>query len=442
MALNKRDIEHVIERLSGGTVPERGLEALAVGIERERGELHRKLELTRDGEGGVKFLRGGYGCGKTFLARLTVSDAQSTERNFATSFVVVSDNDLHFHRFDDVYRKVVSELSTRVCPRGALADVLDRWVAKVEEALIALGKQPDAPGFDQEVLKKLDEHLAVHTKNEVPQDFVRVVRTIFELKQKGQLADAAALLSWLSGSQNVSSAVKKLAGIKGEIQSTDALHYLRGILAIVRGAGYAGLVIVIDEAETILRMKSDVRAKSLNGMRQIVDAAASFPGLLWIFTGTPEFFDTNRGVKGLQPLYDRIQFRTEGGFVPFKQPQLQLQPFNKPRLKEVSMKLRSLYPAKNRDDFERRVTPEYLDQLVNEVTEGFRGDVGVVPRQFLRRLISVLELVDREPTFVPEPGKPVLTPNLTLEEESRKVGKPEFEPEPGDENGYEVMDLG
>jgi hypothetical protein len=47
-------------------------------------------------------------------------------------------------------------------------------------------------------------------------------------------------------------------------------------------------------------MKSDVRAKSLNGMRQIVDAAAaSFSGLLWIFTGTPEFFDTNRGVKGL-----------------------------------------------------------------------------------------------------------------------------------------------
>ena len=72
MALNKRDIEHVIERLSGGTVPERGLEALAVGIERERGELQRQLERTKEGEGGVKFLRGGYGCGKTFLARLTV----------------------------------------------------------------------------------------------------------------------------------------------------------------------------------------------------------------------------------------------------------------------------------------------------------------------------------------------------------------------------------
>ena len=35
MALNKRDIEHVIERLSGGTVPERGLEALAAYIKQK-----------------------------------------------------------------------------------------------------------------------------------------------------------------------------------------------------------------------------------------------------------------------------------------------------------------------------------------------------------------------------------------------------------------------
>jgi PglZ domain/P-loop Domain of unknown function (DUF2791) len=45
-------------------------------------------------------------------------------RGFATSFVVVSDNDLHFHKFDDVYRKVLQELSTASCPRGALPDII------------------------------------------------------------------------------------------------------------------------------------------------------------------------------------------------------------------------------------------------------------------------------------------------------------------------------
>lgn len=385
----------------------------------------------------MKFLRGGYGCGKTFMSKLVVSDAR--ERNFAASFVVVSDNDLHFHNFDDVYRKVVAELGTSACPRGALPDILDRWVARVEEALISLGEDPEQKGFDAKVLAKLDEDLAAATGNEVPADFVRVVRAVFELKQNGKIAEASQLLSWLSGSQNVASAAKKLAGIKGEIQSTDAMAYLRGILAIVKGAGYAGFVIVIDEAETILRMKSDVRAKSLNGMRQILDDAANFHGLLWVFTGTPEFFDTNRGVKGLQPLHDRIAFVQEGGFVPLKQPQLALRPFDQPRLKEVGMKLRFLFPTKDRPNFERRVTPDYLTTLVAEVTAGFRGDVGVVPRQFLRRLVSVFDLVDQEPEFVPGPGKPVFEPKFNETEANLAEGKPAIASDGEDDKPYDLV---
>ena len=117
MSLSKSDTDHVFQRLRDGLVPERGLDAFAVGIERQRAEMRRLLELAEDRRGRFKFLRGGYGCGKTFMARLAVLDAQA--RGFATSFVVVSDNDLHFHRFDDVYRKVVQELGDRRRARAA-----------------------------------------------------------------------------------------------------------------------------------------------------------------------------------------------------------------------------------------------------------------------------------------------------------------------------------
>lgn len=108
--LTTRDIEHIFESLRKGLVPERGIDTFAVGIEKQRAEVQRQLDLARDREGSIKFLRGGYGCGKTFMARLALLDAQAA--NFATSFVVVSDNDLRFHQFDDVYRKVMTELST------------------------------------------------------------------------------------------------------------------------------------------------------------------------------------------------------------------------------------------------------------------------------------------------------------------------------------------
>lgn len=397
--LTHRDLDHIFESLRKGLVPERGIDNFAVGIEKQRGELHRQLDLVRHGEGTIKFLRGGYGCGKTFMARLAIQDAQ--QMGFATSFVVVSDNDLRFHRFDDVYRKVMTELGTASCPRGALGDILDRWIGHIEEKLMAAGADGDAPNFDDQVRQRLDEDLVTLTGGQAPQDFVRVIQTIFDLKQRGEVAEAGALISWLCGSGNVAAAAKKAADIKGDIGSRDALDYLRGVLEIVKAAGYAGLLIVIDEAETILRMRSDSRHKSLNGIRQIADAAGSYPGLLWLFTGTAEFFDSRHGVAGLAPLHERIRFLKQGRFASLRQAQLELLPFDAERLRAVALRLRELYPTTDHGQIDSKVSTAFIERLVAEVTKGFKGDVGVVPRQFLRAFIDQMDLVDEHPDYDP-----------------------------------------
>ncbi len=395
-----RDIEHIFEALRKGLVPERGIDTYAVGIDRQRGEVQRQLDLAASGEGTIKFLRGGYGCGKTFMARLALLDAQA--QGFATSFVVVSDSDLHFHRFDDVYRKVMTELGTASCPRGALGDILDRWIGRIEESLVDAGHDDTAEDFDQRVRARLDEDLAALTGGQAPQDFVRAVQTIFDLKQTGDFAGAGALISWLCGSGNVGAAAKKLATLKGDIGSRDALDYLRGVVEIVKAAGYRGLVIVIDEAETILRMRTDTRHKSLNGIRQIADASGAYPGLLWLFTGTPDFYDSRHGVAGLAPLHDRIRFLKQGRFASLRQPQLELTPFDAERLRAVALRLRELFPTRDRARLDAKVHPDFVDQLVREVTIGFKGDVGVVPRQFLREFVEVLDLVETDAEYVPD----------------------------------------
>jgi len=420
--LTRRDVEHIFENLRKGLVPERGIDNFAVGIETQRGEVQRQLDLAQNGEGTIKFLRGGYGCGKTFMARLTLLDAQAN--GFATSFVVVSDNDLKFHRFDDVYRKVMTELGTASCARGALGDILDRWIGKVEESLIATGEDDTAADFDQKVRRRLDEDLTSLTGGQAPQDFVRVIQTIFDLKQRGEVAEAGSLISWLCGSGNVAGAAKRAAGIKGDIGSRDALDYLRGVLEIVKAAGYKGLVIVIDEAETILRMRSDSRHKSLNGIRQIADAASSYHGLLWVFTGTPEFFDTRHGVAGLAPLHDRIRFLKQGRFASQRQAQLELTPFDAERLRAVALRLRELFPTADRALLEQKVSAVFIDRLVAQVTAGFKGDVGVVPRQFLREFVTQMDLVEEHADYDPttEYGfKPDKLPTDVLSIEEQQV---------------------
>lgn len=437
MGMSERDLEHIFERLRSGVVPERGLETFAVGIEKQRAEIHRQLKLATNGEGVFKFLRGGYGCGKTFMCRLALSDAQA--QGFATSFVVVSENDLYFHKFDDVYRKVVQELATSSCPRGALADILDRWIAKVEDALIAAGADEDSADFDDKVAKRMEEELASLTGGKAPEDMARVLRTIFDLKQKGQFAEASALLSWLSGSENVAASAKKVAGIKGDIGSREALDYLQGIVEIIKASGYKGLVIVIDEVETILRMRRDIREKSLNGIRQICDAADRYKGLLWIFTGTPDFFDTKRGVAGLQPLHDRIQFLTHGGFANPRQSQLELKPFDAPRLKEVALKLLDRYPTTDRVRLASKLSSKFIERLIAKVTAGFKGDVGVVPRQFLRHFVDVLDLADELDDFDPMKAEGFEPDKLTEDERRIREGREPFDPEPEDIKGYEAV---
>ncbi len=397
--LSQRDTQHIFESLRKGLVPERGIEAFAEGIELQRGEIHRQLDLAAAGEGTIKFLRGGYGCGKTFMARLAVLDAQT--RGFATSFVVVSDNDLRFHRFDDVYRKVMTELGTASCPRGALGDILDRWIGALEEALIAEGADPDAADFDGRVRKRVEEELESAAGGNAPQDFVRAIQTIFDLKQKGEVADAGALVSWLCGSGNVGAAAKRLAGVKGDIGSRDAMDYLRGVLSIVKAAGYKGMVIVIDEAETILRMRKDSRHKSLNGIRQIADAAGGYHGLLWLFTGTPDFFDSRQGVAGLAPLHDRVRFMKQKGRASTRQAQLELVPFDAERLPKVARKLRELFPTQHVERLAAQLSDTFINRLVADVTAGFKGDVGVVPRQFLRELVNQMDLIDEHADYEP-----------------------------------------
>jgi hypothetical protein len=428
-----READHIFQCLRSGTVPSKGLDAFAVGVERHRKELGRMLGEVKNGSGDVKFLRGGYGCGKTFMANLLVQDAQ--KEGFVTSFVVVSDNDLHFHKFDELYRKVTSCLRTPGCSEGALGDILDRWIGGIEEGLVEAGLAEDDPSFDSKVLGKLDEQLVGLTGGRAPADMVRVVRKVFELKQAGRLQDASALVSWLSGSSNVAAGIKTLAQVRGDISSSDAMGYLRGILEIIKSAGYSGLVIVIDEAETILRMHADVRSKSMNAIRQIVDASGAYPGLLWAFTGTPEFFEDRRGVKGVEALNTRIRYQEFNGVASLRQPQLALVPFDKSRLLSVALRLRALHPDLAPDVTERRLPTPLIEQLVTKVTEGLRADVGVVPRQFLRTFVNLLDTLADNPDADASTLLGFEPSALTPEEEVVMAGRPLSVTSSGDDFG-------
>ena len=109
-----------------------------------------------------------------------------------------------------------------------------------------------------------------------------------------------------------------MAGIKGDVDHFAALSFLRGLLLILKDSGYSGLVLVLDEIETLQRVRGDVREKGLNALRQLIDDidGGRFPNLYLLTTGTPAFFDGPQGVQRLEPLAQRlhVDFQTDARF--------------------------------------------------------------------------------------------------------------------------------
>jgi hypothetical protein len=174
---------------------------------------------------------------------------------------------------------------------------------------------------------------------------------------------------------------------------------------VLRQSGHAGLVVVLDEVETIQRMPGPTREKSFEALRQLVDLLydGGLPGLYLVVTGTPELFDGYKGLRGATALHQRIKtrFGDDVRHDNLRAPQVRLLPFDVDRLREVGRRVRDLYPAEHRERVRDKVDERFVDALVAQVTQGFGGDVGVTPRTFLRELVDVMDRVDLHESFEP-----------------------------------------
>ncbi len=140
--------------------------------------------------------------------------------------------------------------------------------------------------------------------------------------------------------------------MRGDLDHFGALGFLQGLLVVLRDSGFAGLVLVLDEVETLQRVRGDVRDKALNALRQLIDEVHSgrFPGLYLLITGTPAFFDGTQGVQRLAPLAQRLatDFSTDPRFDNPRAVQLRLPGFTRESLVELGGKVRDVYAVGGR----------------------------------------------------------------------------------------------
>lgn len=405
VTISPRRRRDIIDALRRGTVPQQGLDALAVGLTRFETVLDAELEGVADGSAGFKAVRGEYGSGKTFFARWLTERAKRA--NFATAEIQISETETPLHKLETVYRRVVENLATPTTSTGAIQDVVDGWFYFLDQDIGDAGTTAS--------LELLDKRLSDVSK-EAPA-FAAVLRSYRLAQQAGDFAQAEGLLAWLGGQPHVSASIKRTAGVRGDLDHFGALGFLQGLLTVLRDSDYAGLLIVLDEVETLQRMRSDVREKSLNALRQLLDEIddGRFPGLYLVITGTPAFFEGQQGVQRLPPLAQRFQtdFQTDARFDNPRAVQIRLSGFNANSLVELGSRVRDIFAAgaDNPERVHAVVDDAYVTALAKAVGGELGGRTGVAPRLFLKKLIA--DVLDRVELF--EDFDPRLDYQLTVD---------------------------
>ena len=398
--------EDIVSALRRGTVPSSGLDALAVGIDTFAPTLDDELESVSAGRGGFKAVRGEYGTGKTFFGRWLQERARA--RGFAATEVQINETETPLHRLETVYRRLVEHLGTADTASGAFRGVIDGWFYALEQDVLADASvdASDAEGLLLRTNALMEARLGAISKTAPA--FSAVLRTYRRALAAGDGMLADGLISWLAGQPNVAASIKRAAGIKGDLDHFGATNFLVGLLTILRDSGFSGLVMVLDEVETLQRMRTDTREKGLNALRQWIDEidAGRYPGLYLVITGTPAFYDGPQGVQRLAPLAQRlhVDFGTDRRFDNPRAVQIRLAAFDHTSLLAVGRRVRDIYAdgPPNEQRLRAVVDDSYLDALARAVAGGLGGKVGVAPRLFLKKLVSdVLDRVDLHEDFDP-----------------------------------------
>lgn len=406
MSISPQRRQEIIDALRRGTVPQRSLDAFAVGLDRFERALDEDLAAVTRGGAVFKAVRGEYGSGKTFFARWLQERAMA--RGFAVAEVQVSETETPLHRLETVYRRLTERLRTSDTPSGAWRNIVDGWFFALEQDVLAEGgvDEADSDALNAKVTDLMEKRLAA-IKQQAP-SFAAALRAYRTAAVAGDAAIADGLLAWLGGQPNVGAEVKRRAMIKGDVDHYGALSFLQGLLVMLRDSGRPGLLFVLDEVETLQRVRGDVREKGLNALRQLIDEIDSgrYPGLFVVITGTTAFYEGPQGVQRLPPLAQRlhVDFSGEARFDNPRAVQVRLPAFELALLEQVGRRVRDLFASgtPSEETIRRKVDDACVRRLANTVTGQLGGKVGVAPRIFLKKLVEkVLDPAELYPDFDP-----------------------------------------
>jgi len=403
MKAPKRIANAVIHSLQGGVVPRIGLPYIAVGRDREIDALLHDAAVVADGGASFRFLVGRYGSGKSFLLQ--------TIRNYALDKqFVVADADLsperRFHGTKGqglaTYKELIRHLSTKTRPDGgALPLILDRWINGIQSDVAAGGMDPDDPAFARAVESKIYETVSALQDMVHGFDFSNLLVRYYRAFLQGDDDTRANVIRWFRGEYTTKADVKADLNIHILISDDDWYDYIKLFAVFLKKAGYAGLLILVDELVNLYKIPNAISRqynyeKLLTMYNDTMQGKATYLG--FILCATPTCLeDPRRGIYSYEALRSRLTSGrfSEQGTPDLLAPVIRLEPLTNEELFVLTEKLRDLHA--DLYDYAPRLSEEDLLAFLQMETVRIGADSHITPREVIRDIIELLNITYQHP---------------------------------------------
>jgi len=331
----------LVRSLTRGTAVSEGARFINVGQDHWLAAQQELLsEVAEDGHAETKFVRGAYGSGKSHF--LAVVQDHARDHHWVTAHVECKVDRVEIDRFETLYPRIANKMLMKDLIEARAGDpssadldamrfLLERWTNR---KLYKIGVREDSISrpFDAEHRLHTLFHKTLLKSTQSP-GFVQALIAFSRATLMRDHDLTTSVCSWMRGSNDMlriparylrhpnATDETKLATVQiRPIGAGTAHDAMRGLLWLIRDAGYAGLILCIDEVEELARLRTQTRQdQALQALREFVDhggGEGSFRYLCMYLAATPEMFESERYfprydalATRIQPLSDAINWR-------------------------------------------------------------------------------------------------------------------------------------
>lgn len=211
------------------------------------------------------------------------------------------------------------------------------------------------------------------------------------------------MLKWFRGEYATKTEARQELGVTVIISDDDWYDYLALLAYFFRQAGYAGLMVFIDELVNIYKIPNSISRqynyeKMLTMYNDALQGKAQYIGM--VMSGTPQCVeDRHRGIYSYEALRSRLQegkFAQSQGVQDLMGPVLRLQPLTSEEMLVLTEKLADIHATLY--GYERKVNDNDLADFIKIEYGRIGADEHITPREVIRDFIELLDILYQNPT--------------------------------------------